>query len=339
MGTRLIVRETSKSYESSCQYLCEHAGYRIWDLLNRDETPIQSKGAWLKQGLQACGHALAKLGQLRKADHIIMIGNYFSTFMLLLNKLHIIHPNKLYWWGFFIHGAKAQRVLKGLFKVTYSKNVRFVIFSQFEKKLYPQRFGLEPEAFISLPYGDWVNSPPEDCAPRNGKDSYYFAGGYSNRDYATLLKAWEGIKQKLVIIGSKNNADLLAYTQHPTNPFVQVMLDTTPEVFEQTMRGAKACVMPFKSNTGASGQTVALKCMRMKIVIIASYTDTMTEYIKNGETGYLLRDFLGELPRVVQSLETDPTAFRRMTEKQYAFFESTFSYPVITKKMLDVFEE
>ena len=43
-----------------------------------------------------------------------------------------------------------------------------------------------------------------DEAPVVGED-YYFAGGYTNRDYATLIEAWGSIPAPLVIICSALN--------------------------------------------------------------------------------------------------------------------------------------
>ena len=53
MSERIIVREVNKAYEIPVKVLCERAGFSVVTLLDRDETPIQSKSAWLKQGISA----------------------------------------------------------------------------------------------------------------------------------------------------------------------------------------------------------------------------------------------------------------------------------------------
>ena len=311
MALKLILREVRKAYEIPCRCLREHAGFKILDMLPRDETPIQSKGAWLRQGLQASGRLLLHLGSVREADELVLVGNYMSLFCVLLNKLHV--------------------------RLLYAKNLRFVVFSAYERALYQERMGLPGEAVLYQPYGDWKDTDLERARQMAECGDYYFSGGYSNRDYGALLRAWEHIDRRLIVIGSKNNADLYAYTQHPTNPHVEVLLDTPPEVFDGYLNGARACVLPFKSNTGASGQTVALKCMIVEKPVISARIDAMAEYIRDGETGFLLDDFERELPAVIERLERDPALYARMVKAQTALFESSFSYPVITEHLLSLF--
>ncbi len=261
MSGKLILRETRKSYETPCRILCERAGYELMDVLPQDERPIQSKGAWLKQGVRAAGALLRDLGRVRKADTIVLIGNYMSLFVALLNKLRVVRPRALYWWGFQIRGEGMQKLLKAAFRFLYSGNLRFVVFSRYEKGLYHRRMGLKEDCFLPIPYGDWSNLPEAPCGEEEAEPCY-FSGGYSNRDYAALIRAWKNIDRRLVIIGSKNNADLLAYSQNPDNPHIQVLMDTPSDVFDRCLRRSKACILPFRANTGASGQTVAIRCRR-----------------------------------------------------------------------------
>lgn len=338
MGKRLILREVNLSYEVPCQYLCEHAGFEMLTLLKQDETPIQSKGAWLKQGIRSWGQMLKQLGRIRQAEQLVLVGNYMSLFAVLLNKLHLVHPRQLYWWGFQIRGEKMQKLLKAAFKVLYSKNLRFILFSRYEKQLYTDRMGLKPDCFLSIPYGDWLNRPEKGCSAEQPQEPYYFTGGYSNRDYAGLLKAWEKIDSRLVVIGSKNNADLYAYSQHPTNPNVEVLMDTPSDVFDRYLAGARACILPFRSDSGAAGQTVALRCMKQGKIIVSSRITAMVEYTDHGRTGFLMDDMASELPGIIRTIEEQPGLIRKMLDQQNQLFSSTFAYDVITGKLLEIFE-
>lgn len=339
MENRLILREVQKSYEVPSQYLCSHAGFTMLTLLDQEETPIQSKRAWLMQGIRSWGRMFRHLGRIRRADQLILIGNYMSLFAVLLNKLHLFRPKRLYWWGFQIRGERMQRLLKAAFRVIYADNLRFILFSQYEKQLYASRMGLNPDCFVSIPYGDWLNQPAGASPDEQPQEPYFFSGGYSNRDYAGLLKAWEGIDRRLVIIGSRNNADLYAYSQHPANAKVTVLLDTPAEVFDRYLRCARACILPFKSDSGAAGQTVALRCMKHRKLIISADITAMREYTDDGRTGYLLKDLPQELPGIIAAIEAEPDACRHMLDEQDRLYKSTFAYEVITEKLLALFTE
>ena len=338
MGKRLILREVRKAYEIPSCYLRDHAGFEIMDLLDQDEKPIQSKGAWLRQGMKSWGRMLRCLGRIRRGKQVVLIGNYMSLFAVLLNKLHLIHPDRLYWWGFQIRGARMQQLLRYAFRVLYSENLRFILFSGYEKSLYAERLGLKEEAFLSLPYGDWAHLAEDSSEEDSSDGAYYFSGGYSNRDYAGLISAWEGIDRELVIIGSENNRDLLSYTRQSGRPNVKVLLDTTSDVFDRYLAGAKACILPFKSDSGAAGQTVALRCMKRGKLIVSSRISAMVEYTDNGRTGFLLRDFSAELPKTIDQIETEPEKCENMLKEQKKLFEERFSYDVVTKRLLELFE-
>ena len=97
---KVIIREVRKSYQPIVDYLLVHKEFDIINLLDKDETPIQSKKAWLKQGLAAAWSMLLHLGFIRQAhESVVLIGNYSAVFALLLNRLHLIRPKQLYWWG------------------------------------------------------------------------------------------------------------------------------------------------------------------------------------------------------------------------------------------------
>ncbi len=341
MEKKLIIRETRRSYDAIVRFLRRKAGYQSMNLLARDETPIQSKKAWFVQGLQASVQMLRRICGIREAEKIIMIGNYSALFLLLLNRLHMITPRKIFWWAFFIHSEKAQKLLKTVFRVLYLPNVQFIVFSKYEGQLYDRTFGLPSSAFVYIPYGDWKQAGTEEStadAETRQAGEYYFAGGYTNRDYQLLLDCWESIDKKLVIIGSENNADLVRYQNRPDrNPRVRILLDTSSEEFDRYLRGARACILPFRADTGASGQTVALRCMRLKKLMIASYTSAMTEYIMDGRTGYLLRDLRKQLPGTIAELENDPARISRMITEQTRLYETTFSYEKISQTLLKVF--
>ena len=338
---KLIVREVRRSYQVVCDLLIENKGYELIDLLEREERPIQSKSAWLIQGAGAAARALTKLGRLRSAERIVMIGNWSSVFGVFMNKVRLVHPNELFWWGFQIRSQKNLDLLRRVFSILYSPNLRFIVFSEYEKRLYSSRLDLPERAFVYQPYGDWDNTGIEALGGASEGD-WYFSGGYSNRNYAALIDAWKKISKKngpeLVIIGSKNNADLAAAAAMDEGPgsCIKILFDTASEEFDRYLRGAKACILPFCANTGASGQTVAIRCMRMRKLMISSDTDAMREYIDDGRTGFLVSDIRSGLAEIISRTEKEPGLLSSMLNAQDELFRSRFSYDTICSHLLSV---
>ncbi len=193
------------------------------------------------------------------------------------------------------------------------------------------------KVFVSLPYGNWNNSD-SDFVNIEKEQDYYFAGGYSNRDYERLINIWNnsGIKGKLVIIGSKNNIDLIKYESGVHSENVKVLTDTSSEEFDKYLLGAKACIFPFKENTGASGQSVTLRCMRLNKLIISDDTDIMREYVINGKTGVLLKDMGKELSEVLHNIDNGNINKEELIKESYNLFKTKFSYKTITQKLKSI---
>ena len=333
-----IIREVANSYDSVCRFLCDRLNYEIIDLLLDDSVKsIQSKQAGARNGLRAIKEKKKKKRTIKNADTIMFIGNYGTLYLMLMNRMGIIKPKSIMWWGFFVHSTKVQKVLRLAFKILYKENVKFILFSECEQVLYSKNLGLPKGSFISIPYGDWSNNGID--TQREEKGDYYFAGGYSNRDYKALLRVWnESISQHLVVIGSRNNADLVEFESKNTNPLIEILYDTTSDEFDEKLKHAKACIMPFKENTGASGQSVTLRCMRSGIMVIATDTDIMREYVTNGKSGFLFADIESELPGIINKIEHCEIDIENMIDRQEEIFMKRFSHQAITKKLVQAIQ-
>ena len=158
---------------------------------------------------------------------------------------------------------------------------------------------------------------------RGGSEGdYYFAGGYSNRDYPALIAAFRSIPARLVIVCSALNKEIDAIDL-PAN--VTVLRDLPSEAFEAHVRNAKACIIPLKHDTGASGQSVMLRLMRNRKAIIATDFGSVRGYVVDGESGLLVRDIERDLPAIVAGIERDPTAAKALGAAAYRRYGEFFS--------------
>jgi len=157
-----------------------------------------------------------------------------------------------------------------------------------------------------MSYGDWGSGHAqvdlETEAKMQGAD-YYFAGGYSNRDYATLISTFSGLRESLVIICSKLNKDVDEESL-PKN--VTVLRDVPGEKFDAYVRQAKACILPLKHDTGASGISTLLRYKRNGKLCIVTNRSCAPDYVEDRVSGYVVRDMSRELPEVIAQIEANP---------------------------------
>jgi glycosyltransferase involved in cell wall biosynthesis len=334
MSDRLLLRTGKNTYAPACDYLKDELGFEVIDLIDDKAKSIKSKKEHIKEGFRGIKAISANKKRIKKADTLISIGNFNSMWLLVLNKLHIIRPKTILWWAFFFHSKKAQKLLKVLVKLTGAENVRFVVFSQCEIELYHKALGVKKDRFLYLPYGNWTDSAEDDSKKVQTKD-FYFSGGYSNRDYKALIDAWSGRQriEKLVIIGSRNNKELPEYVNKFNN--VSILLDVPSQTFDDYLVNAKACILPFKDNTGASGQSVMLRCMRLGKVVIAKRTDIIEEY--SDDSVIMVDNYDEDLSKAME-LASDPDYCRKMLDRQKALYEQKFSYAAITARLKEIVE-
>lgn len=345
----IVVRGNNNSYENVCTFLKKTLAFEILNLqVKKNGSSIISKKEGFKEGIKSYIFLLKNISKIKEKETIISIGHYTSLFLFVLNKLHIIHPRKLYWWACFIHSSKMQRILKVILKPLLVQNTNLILFSKCEIQLYKEKMGISENKMISIPYGDWNSEGRNrqittENLQNKTEENYYFSGGYSNRDYRSLLQTWTKLfpEKKLIIIGSKNNKDLLEYlkkqetTQKNASTSISVMLDMPSEEFDRYLIGARACILPFRENTGASGQSVTLRCMKYHKLIVSTDIYIMREYVKDRVSGFLLKDFDKDLKNTIKLIEImSDSEKEKMKSEQDSIFNKKFAHEVITSRLV-----
>jgi glycosyltransferase involved in cell wall biosynthesis len=198
----------------------------------------------------------------------------------------------------------------------------YIVFSEFEIGLYQARLGIARERMHFLPYGDWSAERCE-AAPETAAGDYYFAGGYSNRDYPALIAAFRPIPARLVIVCSALNKEIVD-ADLPAN--VTVLRDLPSPAFDAYVRNAKACIIPLKHDTGASGQSVMLRLMRNRKAVIATDFGSVRGYVIDGESGLLVTDLERDLPAIIARIERDPSIAPTLGAAAYQRYRRYFSF-------------
>ncbi len=335
---RVVLRANKNVYAGTCQYLHDDLGFEVIETSDLNGKAFKSVKEHLVEGGRSIKSLMRYQTKLKSVDVLLTIGNVSNLWLLLMNKMHIIKPKAILWWAFFIHSKKAQSLLRKLLKILNSDNVRFVVFSECEIAMYQKSLGLSKDSMIYIPYGDWGNTPTAWDKTRK-TDDYYFGGGYSNRDYRSLLEGWEKKlpNEKLVLIGSKNNSDLVEFNHRYTGDRIKILFDTPSNVFDDYLIRSKACILPFKENTGASGQSVMLRCMRLNKIVISTDTDIMKEYVEDG-SAFLIHNYETELVDAVNSINHHPEICDEMLKKQQRLYLEKFSYEEITARLKKIVE-
>lgn len=282
-------------------------------ILNKDHFSIESKRVLIRKLLSDCFKLLRHLPEIRKSDTIISIA-YVTIPLLLFRKLGLLKKHtSIIWEGFFLHNHRYFPVFHRLFRVLFREGDSLLVYSEFEKTLYSKAFNIKSTSIHFLPlifepepnqklYNQYTKEIDWDKIP----SEYYFSGGYSHRDYASLIKVFRNLKSNLVICSSELNSELRDMNV-PDN--VILLNDVAREEFAELVRRSKACLVLIKSNSGAAGQLFAIEVMFYSKIIIASSTDILMEMISDRVNGFLVNDPLADIPDIIREIEDGAADF------------------------------
>jgi glycosyltransferase involved in cell wall biosynthesis len=316
---RVLVQPGRNAFPAMVGFIAENFGFDVLELSDYEIHRALSKWAHLRGLIRQSFDLVRSLGRLRRCRVVIAIGP-ISYLVKLLHRLGLVRYETSFCLGWHVRSPRWFPVFRALSRLD-GPGDHYIVFSEFEIALYEKNLGIARERMHFLPYGDW--SPEKTEAPAAAEGDYYFAGGYSNRDYPALIAAFRHIPARLVIVCSALNREIVD-TELPPN--ITVLRDLPGEAFEAYVRDAKACIIPLKHDSGASGQSVMLRLMRNRKTIIATDFGSVRGYVVDGESGRLVKDMERDLPAVIADIERDPNAAAALGAAAYERYCRHFSF-------------
>lgn len=322
----IIARLDRGVYKPQMDHLIDHHNFK--DIYLREVRQKSLKGGKeiVIDLLQYTLLVIRRISLFRKLDTIVAIG-WIAFILKIFIKLGVIKYKRFIWMSLMLHNPKLFPLFRWLLRVTALKNEIYTVNADYDAILYSQKLGIDPAKIKVLPYGDWkdlvVLEPPVIHS------EYYFAGGYTDRDYKSLIEAFKKIDQKLIIVGSHLNTDLDVST--PSN--IQILKDIKREDFHSLVKGAKACILPLKQATGASGHMVLLNYMREGKAIISTNVPGIKEYVEKDKSAILIDNIIEELPGAIQKLENDPVLIFELGCGAIDYYKKNFGIEVLSRKL------
>ena len=274
----------------------------------------------------------------KRMGTVVALG-HFAFAVKLLARLHVLKYDRLFCSGFYVRSPRWFPFFRILRRIDTPKD-HYLIFSRSELQLYAEQMGMDPSHMHYIPCGDWhaprMREEAPDSAGSQFPDNYYFSGGYSNRDYESLIRVFRGIDAPLVIVCSRLNREIERVSL-PAN--VRVVRDVPSEIFDEYIIRAKAGIVPLKRDTGSSGQTVVLRLMRYGKPIVVNDMAAIRDYIEPGVTAFVTRDLKDELADVIQEIEAHPEAASRIGQAAKARYDGSFSRTAVSQRFREILEE
>lgn len=210
----------------------------------------------------------------------------------------------------------------------------FVCLSRREYHYYVQEFGAKYQnKILFVKYGIEAEggSRPEIFDEQN---RYFFSGGTSNRDYKTLVKAFEGLKERLKIACFPND---LKGIKIPSN--VEVNYNLFGKDFLTCMKNAYAVIIPLEDTNISSGQLVLLQAMSLGKAIILTKSGGVEDYVDNDCVMLVNPHCADEIKKAILDLVNNKEKKIQLELNAYQKFKNDFTIEKFGKRIADIFKK
>ena len=249
---------------------------------------------------------------------IICINPIVGIFLGLMNKKSNVN---IILCGFLFEPKKNRLYyeLRKKFVVKCLRGIKYaVVYSSQEVEYYNKIFeGLNKFVFVSYGIDYLAKNKYKGRLPKE----YIFSGGGSNRDYKTLLEAYNKLKE------SDDNIPPLCIATMPRClegldiKNVNVLTDVVLETFGSVMTQSKFLVLSLKDTEISAGHQVMLEAMKNNVPVIVNRIRAVEDYVTDKDVFFYNSGDSKELAEKIRELLLKPKKVEtvKLYEEKYSF--------------------
>lgn len=250
----------------------------------------------------------------------IIIGFYSHFF-------HIRKQNPLYVM-MFIYKPK-KRIIGKLyynfirFSIASKYIDKIICFSSTEPRYYSNLFKVEINKFVYVPLGDDLTNVITVDSERHGIVSI----GISNRDYNFLIKTFKDTQY-----------DLRIYADHDERfaPNIIMSGKVLGEQVSDILNRTELLVIPLDDTNISAGQLTVLHAMQLGVPVVATDSNGLKDFIKNGENGYLLENDVTLWRNTIGLLLSNKNEWNRMSSNTRKMYEKNHTVISMAKRIAGI---
>jgi glycosyltransferase involved in cell wall biosynthesis len=212
-----------------------------------------------------------------------------------------------------------------------SRWTHIVTYSQAEADALKTELSIGPDKISSiLNYVDVDFFNPNDIALDTDMPPFIMSQGLAKRDYPTLIRAMHKLPHVTCHISAVSAWDKFkaGYEDMDMPSNVQLKSFNHPSIIKNVMAQSRFVVIPLQADTGTwcAGSTSVLQAQAMGKPVIVTHLPGIAEYVKDGETGYLVKgndpDAMAE---AIDRLWQDPARTAEMGRAARQWVSENFS--------------
>jgi len=220
---------------------------------------------------------------MRRPGYVVLVCQTSAYAALLIQRLFSYFGKRVdvYLFNFYLHEMGQHRLVQQILRFLLRGRVGMLVQSPNELEYYRL---LAPSAVIDhCPYG--LSDLPDGTEEERTSGPEVFTGGYTNRDYDTMVEAARHLPQIHVVIACARSNKITV----PIPENVEILYDLPTFEFHRRMARSRLVVVPLKHNVGSSGQMVALAAMKLGKPVVYTAFPAVSQYFVDGKTGIGVR--------------------------------------------------
>lgn len=198
---------------------------------------------------------------------------------------------------------------------------KIICYSNTEPQYYEKLFGVKPGKFVYIPLGIGDLKEKLETIP---EDRFILSVGKSNRDYDFLVEALKNTSYQVRILSDVYKCKTLSEN-------IRIYDDIFGDAYYQMLSECYCVIVPLQDTHISSGQLVFLQAMMFGKPIIATQSDTVTDYIQDGYNGFVIPKNKENLLQRLNQLYTDSLLYRKISEEERCVFLQKFSLESMAK--------
>lgn len=326
----VILLDSAPQPEWNFRELLEHETGKDWTIWHINSHFSDSS---FKKKAKFFLFPLKVLFQRKKLDTIISYQQFYGLiFAFYCDLLHLRKRNKLIVTTFIYHPKQGWKgrlyhwfVRRAICSAALDK---IVCFSSTEPAYYAELLDAPPEKFVYVPFGIGDLGRYSETPPPPEK-RFVLSVGKSNRDYDFLVDCLKGTSYSVRILSD-------TYLRKDTGSNIQVYSDVFGEDYYKMLSECYCVVVPLQDIHISAGQFVFLQAMMFGKPIIATRSDTVTDYLMDGENGFIIEKKREVLLDRLARLFHDPQLYHKMAQEGRCQFLQNYSLESMAKKIGDI---
>lgn len=217
------------------------------------------------------------INKRKDIDIVISLNPIVGILLAILPHPHRPKFEKLIVCGFLFENKKNKLyyILRKIFTKHALKKIScVVVYGNAEVNYYENIFNLKGK-FKFVPYGiDYLDQTKYSLEKL--PESYIFSGGGSNRDYNTLIKAYNQIKnvQYPLVIATQP----WRVADYDTSKCI-ILTNVVNETFGDVLKGSLLLILSLKDTQISAGHMVMLQAMSLGIPILVNDIPAIRDYV------------------------------------------------------------